>query len=103
MTKAFTRIMTLVFTNMIIAHSLFAHNGSVAYAYPLGKISIDGDFSDWPKDAVRYRIGENLSETKPKDDADFSGFFQLGYRVENHSLYIAFTITDDNFIEDTSE
>ena len=34
--------------------------------------------------------------------SDFSGFFQVGYRLDNHSLYIAFTVTDDDFIEDTS-
>jgi CubicO group peptidase (beta-lactamase class C family) len=43
------------------------------------------------------------SDTKPKDDSDFSGFFQLGYRLDNHSLYIAFTITDDDYTEDTSK
>jgi len=82
---------------------LLAHNGSVAYAYPLGKITVDGDFSDWPKDAVKYRIGRNLSDAKPKDESDFSGFFQIGYRLDNKSLYIAFTVTDDDFIEDTSQ
>ncbi|SDF58425.1 serine hydrolase [Chitinophaga filiformis] len=80
-----------------------AHNGSVAFAYPLGKITVDGDFSDWPKDAAKYMVAMNLSETKPKDDADFSGFFQLGYRLEDQSLYVAFTIRDDDFVEDTSE
>lgn len=82
---------------------LLAHNGSVAYAYPLGKITIDGNFSDWPKDAMKYMINKNLSDTKPKNEADFSGFFQLGYRLDNHSLYVAFTITDDDFMEDTSQ
>ena len=81
---------------------LCAHNGSIAYAYPLGKITVDGDFSDWPKDAVKYMIAMNLSDTKPKDGTDFSGFFQLGYSLGNQSLYLAFTITDDDFIEDTS-
>jgi hypothetical protein len=52
---------------------------------------------------VKYPISKELSETKPKDAADFSGFFQVGYRLDNHSLYIAFTITDDNFMEDTSQ
>jgi CubicO group peptidase (beta-lactamase class C family) len=81
----------------------FAHNGSVAYAYPLGNITLDGDLSDWPANATKYMIALHLSDTKPKDDADFSGFFHLGYRLDNHSLYIAFTITDDDFIEDTSK
>ncbi|MVT41989.1 serine hydrolase [Chitinophaga oryziterrae] len=82
---------------------LSAHNGKVAYAYPLGKINVDGDLSDWPPTAVKYLIKTNISDTKPGDDADFSGFFQLGYRMENHSLYIAFTITDNDFVEDTTK
>jgi CubicO group peptidase (beta-lactamase class C family) len=82
---------------------LSAHNGKVAYAYPLGKINVDGDLSDWPPTTVKYLIKTNLSDTKPKGDADFSGFFQLGYRMENRSLYIAFTITDNDFVEDTTE
>jgi hypothetical protein len=81
----------------------FAHNGSIAYAYPLGIIKVDGDLSDWPVNATKYLIANIPSDTKPKDDADFSGFFQLGYRLDNHSLYIAFTITDDDYIEDTSK
>lgn len=87
----------------LFCQASFAHNGSVAYAYPLGKIKVDGDFTDWPADAVKYKIGRNLSDTKPLNESDFSGFFQLGYRLDNHSLYIAFTITDDSFIEDTSQ
>jgi CubicO group peptidase (beta-lactamase class C family) len=82
---------------------LAAHNGSVANAYPLGRITVDGDFSDWPRDATKYMIALHLSDAKPKDNSDFSGFFQLGYRLDNRSLYIAFTITDDDFIEDTSQ
>jgi len=81
----------------------FAHNGSVAYAYPLGIIKIDGDLSDWPVNAIKYTIANVPSDTKPKDNSDFSGFFQLGYRLNDHSLYIAFTITDDDYIVDTSK
>ena len=101
MSKAITRALTLVLLS-VLAQPAFAHNGSVAYAYPLGKISINGDFSDWPKNINRYAIRENPSDTKPKNDADFSGFFQLGYRLDDRSLYVAFTITDDSFLEDTS-
>ena len=94
-------ICTLLFC-CLFCRQATAHNGSVAYAYPLSKITVDGDFADWPTNAVKYPIAAQLSDTKPTSEADFSGFFQLGYRLENHSLYIAFTITDDNFIEDTS-
>lgn len=79
-----------------------AHNGKVAYASPLGKIVVDGNLSDWPTNAKKYSITTVLSDGKPANDADFSGFFQVGYNLDNRSLYIAFTITDDDFIEDTS-
>src|SRR4030095_3088489 len=86
----------------LTSQSLEAHNGKIGYAYPIGKIIIDGDFSDWPQSAMKYMIRTQLSDTGPKDDADFSGFFQMGYNLDNRCLYLAFTITDDNFIEDTS-
>lgn len=89
--------------NCTLCIQLFAHNGSVALAWPLtGRITVDGNFSDWPANATKYMIAMHMSDTKPVNDADLSGFFQLGYRLDNRSLYIAFTITDDNFIEDTT-
>jgi hypothetical protein len=103
MSKASIKTISILFAYIFCCQSLFAHNGSVAYAYPLGKIKVDGNFSDWPQDAMKYKIGADLSDTKPRDASDFSGFFQLGYRVDNQSLYIAFTVTDDSFIEDTSQ
>jgi hypothetical protein len=87
----------------LVCLHVLAHNGSIAFAYPLGAITIDGNLSDWPGDARKYPIAMNLSPNKPKNEADFSGFFQLGYRLDNHSLYVAFTITDDDFFEDTSK
>lgn len=98
MSKRFFIIICFIFPQYLLAH-----NGAIAYAYPLGKITIDGDFSDWPQNARKYPLGTYLSDTRPKNEADFSGFFQLGYRLDNRSLYIAFTITDDDFIQDTSE
>ncbi len=103
MTKAFIKAICVLIAANLYNQSSFAHNGSVAYAYPLGKIKVDGDFSDWPANIARYPISFNPSEGKPKDAADFSGFFQIGYRLDNQSLYLAFTVTDDSFIQDTTE
>jgi len=86
----------------LLSLPIMAHNGTTGYAYPLGKITIDGDFSDWPRNSVKYPLGVFASDTKPHNESDFSGYFQLGYRSDNHSLYIALTVTDDDFIEDTS-
>ncbi|MBC9909712.1 serine hydrolase [Chitinophaga varians] len=88
---------------ILLGNHAFAHNGSIAYAYPLDKVVVDGDLSDWPKDAVRYKIGIHPSDTKPQNESDFSGYFQLGYHLGSRSLYVAFTITDDDFVEDTSQ
>src|SRR5262245_37728219 len=103
MTKAFLKSICSLIAATLCYQTLFAHNGSVAYAYPIGKIKVDGDFSDWPVNITSYPISANLSERKPKNASDFSGFFQIGYRLDNHSLYIAFTVTDDTFIQDTTE
>lgn len=92
-----------VLSLLFCTQHLFAHNGTIGYAYRLGKIVVDGDFSDWPKDIITYPIAVTPSDTKPVSTSDFSGFFQMGYRAEDRSLYLAFTITDDDFVEDTSE
>lgn len=79
-----------------------AHNGKIGHARPLSNITVDGDFKDWPKNAIKYPLNVTTSGTKPTGQNDFSGFFQVGYSLGNHSLYLAITITDDSFIEDTS-
>lgn len=88
---------------LLFGLTLLAHNGKIAYAYPLGAIKVDGDFSDWPSTAVRYNIDTRLSDAKPTGTDDFSGYFQVGYRADNRSLYLAFTVTDDDFVEDSTK
>ena len=105
MNKSTTSVKLICFLCLsFCTQQLFAHNGTIGYAYPLpGKILVDGDFSDWPKNIMTYPISTVLSETKPASESDFNGSFQMGYRAEDRSLYLAFTIIDDDFIEDTSE
>ena len=91
-------ILGLTFTS---SQALLAHNGKIAHARPLGTITIDGNLTDWPANAVKYNI-ITLSPAKPTSGDDFSGYFQVGYRAEERALYLAITITDNDFVEDTS-
>src|SRR6188474_2457620 len=97
------RLVSILSFFFLLFESLLAHNGKLAYAYPLGTIKVDGDLSDWPKNSLKYMIQTQLSDSRPQSGSDFSGFFQVGYRMDNRSLYIAFTITDNSFIEDVSD
>jgi CubicO group peptidase (beta-lactamase class C family) len=87
---------------ILVCGQVLAHNGTVGYAYPLGKIIVDGNFADWPQDIRQYRIAVTPSDTKPASESDFSGSFRIGYRAEDRSLYVALQVTDDDFVEDTS-
>lgn len=100
--KVTARLISIFFFSILFSQPLMAHNGTVGYAYPLGKITIDGDFSDWPGDISQYKIGVNGSDTKPVNESDFNGSFRIGYRAEDSSIYVALQVTDDDFIEDTS-
>lgn len=100
--KTFVKGLSLFIGILLSSQSSSAHNGTIGYAYPLGNIIIDGDFSDWPQDITVYPLGVTGSDTKPLSGADFSASFRMGYRADNHSLYLAVQITDDDFIEDTS-
>ena len=102
-TRTFLQQIGIFTVYIFFSQQGMAHNGTVGYAYPLGTIVVDGDFSDWPQQTMRYPIGVVLSDTKPQSTSDLSGFFQMGYNAGNHSLYLAITVTDDDFIEDTSD
>ena len=92
----------LFIAGLLVCLCAVAHNGRIGYARPLGKITIDGDLSDWPRNAVKYNIDTYLSDGRPKNSSDLSGFFHMGYRADDQSLYLAFVINDDSFVEDTT-
>ncbi len=90
--------MSLSVTN----NSLYAHNGAVAYAYPIRGISIDGNLSDWPTGLMAYDI-QKVELGEPIDgEKDLEAHFRIGYNIEQNSIYIAVTIIDQSTVFDTT-
>jgi len=80
-----------------------ADNGSVAYAYPMNHVIIDGNLSDWPTEFNKYPI--NLVHTRgsfPESPVDFNAYFMVGYNLENNSIYIAIEVDDESHVIDYS-
>ncbi|MCK8522932.1 serine hydrolase [Aquimarina sp. D1M17] len=77
-------------------------NGTVAQAYPISNIVIDGNTSDWPKDLTRYPINKFPYGNEIKNKEDFDAYFQVGYNLEDQSIYFVVVVTDDSYIVDTS-
>ncbi|RYZ25895.1 MAG: hypothetical protein EOP49_44050, partial [Sphingobacteriales bacterium] len=101
LTDSFKSTFLLLSVFLVYATS-YAHNGKIAYARPLDKVKVDGNLADWPARSIRYKIATPLTGDAIKDENDFSAYFQVGYRLEDQSLYVGLVITDTDFMEDTS-
>jgi CubicO group peptidase (beta-lactamase class C family) len=82
------------------ARPLFADNGSVVVAFPIAAIKIDGDLSDWPKEAKTYPIARVEYGDKLVGDKDLHAQFRVGYHVAEHALYVAVEVSDDSIVLD---
>ncbi len=80
-----------------------AHNGAIAFAYPIDKIKIDGDLSDWARVKTSYPFAVHASDVKPQNASDFSAWYKIGFHLESRSLYIAIEVTDDDHVRDTAK
>ena len=78
-----------------IAH---AHNGAIAYAYPMPSVTIDADLSDWPAGLKKYPISFYQYGFKPESENDINGYFVIGYNVELQEVYVAVEMLDDSYI-----
>lgn len=96
------RCYLLLLSILIIHTTSHAHNGKIAHARPLGKIKVDGNLNDWPARTMKYNIATSLAGDKINDENDFSASFQVGYRLEDQSMFVGLVITDNDFVEDTS-
>ena len=83
---------------LLLAVPLCAHNGAVAIAVPVEGIAVDGDFSDWPDDAVWYPLDNHFYAAAPLDDDDYSGRFTAGYNIRENALYFAVEARDESIL-----
>ena len=92
---------SLVAVAMLLGPSpTYRQNGSVGVAYPATGIKIDGDLSDWPKNATTYPVArvEYGDKLASKDDLDAQ--FRMAYNVAEHALYVAVEVSDNSVVLD---
>ncbi|MEM1338761.1 MAG: serine hydrolase domain-containing protein [Bacteroidota bacterium] len=68
---------------------------SIAYAFPVQNVIIDGDLSDWPKDIEKYEL-TLVREYKGDTNKEYDGYYQIGYNKADNSLLIALSIPADS-------
>lgn len=99
----FSKTRLAFFALLLSAIQLSAHNGAIAYAYPIDQIKIDGDISDWVLVKNKYPFLIQLSDAKAESDEDCSAYFKIGYQPVTQSLYIVVEVTDEDYFRDSSK
>jgi len=94
-------VVSLVAAAMLLGASpTYGQNGSVGVAYPATGIKIDGDLSDWPKNATTYPAARVEHGDKLAGKDDLSAQFRVAYNVAEHALYVAVEVSDDSIVLD---
>ncbi len=78
---------------LLAAVPVQAHNGTLALAYPMPSIHIDGDLSDWPVSPL-YPL-EAFAHNSPRDSTDFRGRFRVGYNIAENAVFVGLEVEDD--------
>ncbi|MHC5538555.1 serine hydrolase [Singulisphaera rosea] len=95
------RLVSLVAATMFLGSSpTYGQNGSVGVAYPATGIIIDGDLSDWPKNATTYPISRVEYGDKLAGKDDLNARFRMAYLVAEHALYVAVEVNDNSIVLD---
>ena len=82
------------------ASPAFTHNGSVASAYPIGGVRIDGDLSDWPEGLPAQRV-ETYFGSLPGGPADLDADFTVAHDEDSGDLLVAVRVRDDAHVQPT--
>lgn len=71
---------------------------SVALAFPVEKIEVDGDLNDWPRNRTRYPVSKVLPMLRAPGPggSDIRAEFAAGYNLAEQLLYLAVLVQDDS-------
>ncbi len=95
------RLVSILAAMMLLGSSpIYGQNGSVGVAYPATGIKIDGDLSDWPKNATTYPIARVEYGDKLAGKDDLNARFRMAYSVAEHALYVAVEVGDNSIVLD---
>ncbi len=73
----------------------------MALAYPVEKIEVDGDLSDWPRNQIRYPISKVLPIliAPAQEVSDIGAYFSAGYNcLAEQLVYLAVVVQDDSHV-----
>ncbi|MEM9681536.1 MAG: serine hydrolase, partial [Bacteroidota bacterium] len=85
------------------SYDLTANNGKVGLAYPIMDITIDGDFSDWPKNIPHFKLEELAGwAVQPTSKMDTDASFRMGYNIKEQAIYLAVEVYDEANVTDSS-
>ena len=85
-----------------------AHSGAVAIAVPMEGIVVDGDLSDWPRDASSYPMQFEIVMTRAPQPlaagaVDIAAALRFGYDAAANALYVAVEVEDDSVVDKTDD
>lgn len=92
------RNVVLTYLCLLLTLNLNAHNGKVAYVYPVNNISIDADLSDWSAQIEPLSMDNYLFGFKPENEKDCSATLRLGYNLAQQSLFVGIEWIDDKYV-----
>ena len=84
----------------LVPTSVFGQNGATHVAYPATGIKIDGDLSDWPKNATTCPVARVEYGDKLAGKDDLQAQYRVAYNAAEHALYLAVEVNDNSIVLD---